>query len=255
MFVLDYHARPIFEKYAVTSIARAGAFLYIHKGHNDREIDPKEGEVGRNMRSWIYGAVLVVLSAGSVAAQTPTPIDTVPVSASRWGVGGQISYFRSSGADQGAYYFGGVYRYRIGSMLGFEGTIGYRGGQVFDFGTVNTNQLFANITTVPVTASLMVFIPLRNTTFVPYALLGAGLYMLNIDYSPDINKVVGDETKVKLGGHLGVGVELPLTQAINAHADYRYLLLSKIFDPGAVYDFSSKDYNGGAFTLGLMFYF
>lgn len=210
----------------------------------------------RTMRSWIYLVVLTVLSTGFAVAQTtPTQRDTVSISASRWGIGGQIGYFRSSGADQGAYYFGGVYRYKIGSMLGFEGTVGYRGGQVFNFGTVNANQLFADVTTIPLTASLVVYVPLRTTTFVPYALLGAGLYMLNIDYSPDINRVIGDETKVKLGGHLGFGVEVPLTQAINAHADYRYLLLSKIFDPGTVYDFSSKGYNGGTFNLGLLFYF
>jgi len=206
-------------------------------------------------RFWMYLGVFVLATAGVAAAQTPTPIDTIPISTSRLGFGAQVSYFRSSGADQGAYYFGGVVRYGIGSMLGFEGTLGYRGNQMFDFGTVNGNQLFADISTIPITASIMVFIPLRTTTFVPYGMLGAGLYMLSINYSPDINKVMGDETKVKAGGHLGVGLELPLTQTFNAHVDYRYLFLSKIFDSSSVYDFSSKDYNGGSVTLGLMFSF
>ena len=101
----------------------------------------------------------------------------------------------------------------------------------------------------------MVFIPLRSTSFVPYGTLGVGLYMLNIDYSPDINKVMGDETKAKAGVHLGFGAELPLTQSLSVHADYRYLFLSKIFDPGAIYDFSSKGYDGGALALGLMVFF
>jgi opacity protein-like surface antigen len=209
-----------------------------------------------NARVWTYLAAFTMLTVGLAAGQTmPSQLDTVPISVSRLGFGAQISYFRSSGADEGAYYFGGVVRYRIGQMLGFEGTLGYRGGQVFDFGTVSGNQLFANIATVPLTASVMVFLPLRTTSFVPYALLGVGAYMLSIDYSPDINKVMGDETKIKAGGHLGVGIELPLAQAFTAHADYRYLFLSKIFESGAAYDFSSKDYDGGAITLGLMFFF
>jgi opacity protein-like surface antigen len=172
-----------------------------------------------------------------------------------WGVGAQRGYFRSSGADEGAYYFGGVFRYRIGSMLGFEGTLGYRGRQAFNFGTVSGNQLYADISTVPLTASVMVFVPLRSTSFVPYDLLGAGLYMLGIDYSPDINNTMGDETRVKVGGHFGLGVELPVTQGVSANVDYRYLLLSKIFDPGAVYDFSGKDYNGWGLTLGITLFF
>src|SRR5512140_1333132 len=206
------------------------------------------------MRILILLASLTIAAAGFAQAQAP-PVDTVPISTTRWGFGAQVGYLRSSGADQGAYYFGGIVRYRIGSMLGFEGTLEYRGGQVFNFGTVNGNELFADVTTVPITASLLVFIPLRSTTFVPYGMLGIGLYTLGIDYSPDINKVMGDETKVKGGVDLGVGAELSLTQAITAHADYRYLFLSKIFDTGAVYDFSSKGYNGGAFNLGLMFFF
>jgi opacity protein-like surface antigen len=207
------------------------------------------------LQFWTCLVILTFVTAGLATAQTPTPIDTLPTSASSLSIGAQISYLKSSGADEGAYYFGGVVRYRIGSMLGFEGTLGYRASQVFDFGTVSGNQLFADVKAIPLTASLLVFIPLRNTTIVPYGLVGAGLYMLSIDYSPDINKVMGDETKVKAGGHLGVGAELPLGKAITAHADYRYLFLSKIFDSSAVYDFSSKDYDGGALTLGLMFFF
>ncbi len=207
------------------------------------------------MRSWIFIAALTLATTTFAVAQVPTPIDTIPISSTRWGFGGQVGYFRSSGADQGAYYFGGVARYRIGSMLGFEATLGYRGKQVFDFGTVSGNQLYADVSTIPVTVSAMLFIPLRSTSFVPYGILGAGLYMMSIDYSPDINKTMGDETKVKAGVHLGVGAVLPLSQSISAHADYRYLFLSRIFDPGAVYDFSSKGYDGGAFTVGLMVFF
>ncbi len=208
------------------------------------------------MKFCVVLVMLSALAAGLASAQTvPTRLDSVPVSASTLGFGAQVGYFRSSGADQGAYYFGGVVRYKLGSMLGFEGTLGYRGDQLFNFGTVSGNQLYANVNTIPLTASVIVFIPLQSTFFVPYGVLGVGLYMLSINYSPDINKVMGDETKTKAGVHLGFGAEVPLTQAIHAHVDYRYLLLNKIFDPGAVYDFSSKDYNGGSFTLGLMFFF
>jgi opacity protein-like surface antigen len=216
----------------------------------------EEAVKGKRMRLWVYLAFLFVITTGLAGAQTqPVALDTIPLSATRWGVGTQGGYFRSSRADQGAYYFGGVFRYKIGSMLAFEGTLGFRGKQVFNFGTVSGNQLYADVSAVPLTASLVLFLPLRSTSFVPYGLIGAGLYILSMDYSPDINKVTGDETKTKLGGHLGAGASLSLTPAVIAHADVRYLLLSKIFGSGPVYDFSSKGYNGASFTLGLMFYF
>ena len=210
----------------------------------------------RRMRHWVCLTFLFVITTGLAGAQTePGQLDTIPVTAARWGVGAQGGYFRSSGADEGAYYFGGVVRYKIGPMLAFEGTLGFRGEQVFNFGTVSGNELYANVSTVPLTASIMLFLPLQTTTFVPYGLVGAGLYILSMDYSPDINKLTGDETKTKLGGHLGAGVNLSLTPSVTAHVDARYLLLSEIFESSPTYDFSSKGYNGVSFTLGLMFFF
>ena len=207
------------------------------------------------MRYWIYLALAMMGVAGLAAAQTAIPIDTTVTATSRMGVGMQLGYFKSSGADQGAFYFGAAARYRIGSMLGFEATLGYWGEQAFDFGKVSGNDLSANVTSIPLTASVMVFLPLRSTSFVPYLLGGGGLYLLTIDYSADINKVMGDQTATEAGAHLGFGADLPLTQSVIAHADYRYLFISQVFESGSTFDFSSKKYGGGAFSLGFVVFF
>jgi opacity protein-like surface antigen len=229
-----------------------------------RRIDYSGGSMKRNGRgSWGlkarqagYLIILTLSMCGWAGGQTlPPQLDTMQTSSTLWGVGPQLGYFRSSGADEGAFYYGGVVRYKIGSMLGLEGTLGYRGDQVFDFGRIGGNSFSATIHTIPITVSAMVFIPLRTTSFVPYAVGGLGLYVLSIDYSADINKLMGDENKMKFGGHIGVGASLPLTQRIDLHADYRYLFLSKIFESGAALDFSSKNYGGSALTVGLLVFF
>ncbi|RPH36438.1 porin family protein [bacterium] len=213
---------------------------------------------GRKMMSWTNFIMLMLLgvsTAGLTAAQTAIPIDTVSPATSRFGVGAQLGYFKSSGADQGTVYYGAEARYMIGSMLGFEATLGYRGEQVFNFGKVAGNELSANITSVPFTVSMIIFIPLRSTSLVPYGLVGAGLYLMTVDYSADINKVMGDQTETEGGVHLGLGAQVPLTPGIVAHADYRYLFVSEIFESSPVYDFSSKKYGGGLMSLGLMVFF
>jgi opacity protein-like surface antigen len=207
------------------------------------------------MRYWIYLALAMMGAVGVVAAQTTVPIDTMASASSRVAMGLQLGYFNSSGADQGAFYFGAAAQYRIGSMLGFEATLGYWGQQAFDFGKVSGNDLSANVTSIPLMVSVMVFIPLRSTSFVPYLLGGGGLYLLTIDYSADINKVMGDQTATKAGAQLGFGADLPLTQSVIARADYRYLFISQVFESGSTFDFSSKKYGGGAFSLGFVVLF
>lgn len=197
----------------------------------------------------------VLATAGTFAQGFPVAVDTTSPSVARLGLGAQVGYFKSTGADQGAFSFGAEARYMIGSMLGLEGTLGYRTGQTFDFGRVAGAELSASVTSVPVTASLMLFLPLRNLSFVPYLVAGGGLYLLSIDYSADINAVMGDETKTKAGTHVGVGANFELTSRIAAHADYRYLFLNQIFGSSPAYNFSSKNYNGNALTVGFNIFF
>lgn len=200
-------------------------------------------------------ALGVLVTSGAFAQNFPVAVDTTGPSWTRLGLGAQVGYFKSTGADQGAFYFGAEARYMIGSMLGLEGTLGYRSGQTFNFGRVSGANLSADVSSVPITVSLMLFVPLRNVSFVPYLLAGGGLYILSIDYSADINAVVGDETRTKAGTHIGVGANFALTQSIAAHVDYRYLFLNEVFGSNPAYDFSSKDYNGNALTVGFNIFF
>ncbi len=199
---------------------------------------------------------LLLLGGQSVRAQvvTPLPSDSTRTTTLTYGLGGQIGYFKSSGADVGAVYLGLVGRVRIGSVVAVEGALGYRGSQDFNFGRVNGADLSAQVHSIPLSLSLLFRLPFHGDLST-YVLGGASLSITTIDYSADINKVLADETTTKGALHLGIGFEYPLNSSVGIHADYRYLFLGSVFSSTPQYDFSSKNYGGNQVTAGLVVYF
>ncbi|HEX9007410.1 MAG TPA: outer membrane beta-barrel protein [Bacteroidota bacterium] len=204
----------------------------------------------------IGGALLLAGSSRSARAQvvTPLPSDTARTITLTYGLGGQVGYFKSSGADLGALYVGVVGRARLGSSIGLEGTLGYRGGQTFNFGVINGANLSAQVQSIPVTASLIVKLPIQGSLST-YALGGVGLYFATVSYSAALAQVLANETVTKAGLHLGAGVEYPVNSSFGLHADYRYLFLGSVFSANPTYDFSGKNYGGSQLTAGLIVYF
>lgn len=194
------------------------------------------------------------LSAASAQVLTSFSSDTGRTTSLIYGLGGQIGYFKSSGADVGAAYFGLVGHARVGSFLAVEGALGYRGSQQFNFGRVNGADLSAQVHSIPLSLSLLIRLPFRGDLST-YVLGGASLSITTIDYSADINKVLADETPTKGALHLGIGFEYPLNRSIGVHADYRYLFLGSVFSSAPPYDFSGKNYGGSQAAAGLLVYF
>lgn len=197
-------------------------------------------------------AVGCSVASAQVAIQMPS--DTARTISLFYGLGGQIGYFKSSGADVGAIYYGLVGRARVGSILAVEGALGYRGAQQFNFGRVNGADLSAQVSSIPVSLSLLIRLPFQGDLST-YLVGGASLSFTTIDYSADINKVLADETATKGALHLGVGFEYPLSHSIGLHADYRYLFLGSVFSSAPQYDFSGKNYGGSQVAAGLLVYF
>ncbi len=205
---------------------------------------------------FLFGSLLLLAPIRSAQSQvlTPLPSDSARTITLTYGLGGQVGYFKSSGADVGGFYFGIVGRARLGSLVGLEGTFGYRGAETFNFGVINGADLSAQVSTIPVTVSLIVRLPFSGSLST-YALGGAGIYIASIDYSPEINKVLSDETRTKAALHLGVGAEYPINSGVGIHADYRYLFLGSVFSSNPTYNFTDKNYGGSQLTAGLVVYF
>ena len=179
-------------------------------------------------------ALATVISTAVFAQTTPTQ--------GRSGIGPRLGYYQAPDAEEGTMFIGIQARGR-GAIFGGEISAEYRGEQVYNVagGELNVRQ-------VPVTGSLLAFVPI-SPNFQPYGLAGLGAYYTITDY--DGGFVNSDtETKVNLGYHLGFGVDLPLNKQAALNIDYRYLFLDGDND-----DLGDKQYSGNVITGGLTFYF
>lgn len=157
------------------------------------------------------------------------------------GIGPRIGYYKAPDADEGTMFIGAQTRFR-GKFVGFELAAEYRGEQAYSAagGEFTVKQ-------VPVTASLMAFIP-AAPNFNPYALAGLGAYYTIYDYDEGVFSPE-DDSEVKIGYHLGFGADLPLNESAALNVDYRYLFLD------GNDDLADKEFSGNVISAGLTFYF
>lgn len=164
-----------------------------------------------------------------------------------FGFGPRLGFYTAGDADDGNFFGGLQARAKFGAIVGLEGSIEYRAGQEFAL----EDEVTANASSVPITASFMLFAPLSDYV-APYGLVGAGAYYTFYDYDGADDVVFDDNNRFEWGYHLGVGTELWFTDKTALSLDYRYLYL----DPGDdVEGFDDIGLDGNVFTASLMFYF
>lgn len=165
-----------------------------------------------------------------------------------FGIGPRLGYYHGSEIDDGTFYYGLQARLRLGSVIGLEGSVSYRPGTEGEANPV-TGQFFTYETKfVPVTGSLMFFIPIDG--FAPYGLAGVGAYYTIYD-SEDPRTENWDPT-FNFGYHLGFGLEIPFNDDVALNLDYRYIFLT----PEGEGDDAPEDadFSGNLITASLMFY-
>jgi opacity protein-like surface antigen len=166
-----------------------------------------------------------------------------------FGIGPRMGYYKAKDADNGNFLGGLQVRAHLGKVLGVEGAASYRTAATYKVKGYSLKER-----EVPVTASLLLYIPISDH-FEPYALGGFGAYYTFYDYSDDAKSIPGvhNHHKVTFGYHLGFGLEIPFTKHVALDADYRYVFLNPKSDTfGEVGD---ADFSGNMFTGALMFYF
>lgn len=163
------------------------------------------------------------------------------------GFGPRLGYYKSQDARDGNYFGGIQARARLGNSLGAEATLEYRAGNEYGFSEYSVRTSF-----VPITTSLMVFIPL-DRNFTPYGLGGIGAYYTNYNYSDRAEELgFSDDSSFNVGYHVGFGAEIPLNSSFALSLDYRYLFLNPEENEESLED---ANLNANAFTAALMFYF
>ncbi|HET6527350.1 MAG TPA: outer membrane beta-barrel protein, partial [Balneolaceae bacterium] len=121
------------------------------------------------------------------------------------------------------------------------GSVSYRPGTETSFAGQSYETKF-----VPVTGSLMLFLPIDG--FSPYGLAGIGAYYTIYDSEGPLSD--DWESQFDFGYHLGFGAELALSDDVALSLDYRYIFLT----PEGENAPEDADFSGNLFTLGLMFY-
>lgn len=162
-----------------------------------------------------------------------------------FGFGPRVGYYTAEDADDGTFYYGIQMRARMGEVVGLEGAVEYRPGTETSIDGVDQDF---ETKFVPVTGSLMLFLPLE-ASIAPYGLGGVGAYYTI--YEADGDFVDDWDSEFNFGYHAGFGLELPMSSNAALNLDYRYLFLTPDNENAP----EDADYSGNAFTVSLMFYF
>lgn len=166
------------------------------------------------------------------------------------GFGARGGYFISDDAETGAWFAGVHSRFRFGPVFGLEVALDYQGQQQFELENGDLQGEERDVRTIPVTASALIHAPLSNY-FVPYGIAGGGLYFTFEEFDDLLD--LEDETSINPGFHLGAGLEIPASQNIAVHGDWRYLFLEDALEENV--DFDEQVLSGSVFTFGITFYF
>ncbi|MDX9759072.1 MAG: outer membrane beta-barrel protein [Bacteroidota bacterium] len=179
-----------------------------------------------------------------------------------FGIGPTAGWYRSNDADEGALFFGMLGRVRLGNNVGLEASLAYRDAELFHTGQIDVEQLTADVTYVPITFSLNIFLPV-GSFLTPYATGGVGFYYTIESYDvarvgqSDIRALLEDEENFETGYHFGLGLEIPFGRNIAVHGEFRYLFLgSEITSIRDVVnlDTDTKNSDGVMLSGGVMVY-
>ncbi|MFC1849318.1 outer membrane beta-barrel protein [candidate division CSSED10-310 bacterium] len=168
----------------------------------------------------------------------------IPVSAAAWsndrntwGVGLHGSYWAPEDVDEETIFFGLHGRHRLFSRFAAEGSI--------DFYTEEIEK-GVDLILYPIQVS-GIFYFISTDHFELNGLFGVGWYFWEID-SEYINEKDHD-----FGGHLGAGIELPLTNYLSIQGDVRWVYLKPDVENDD-FEVDEIDLTGVWATLGITFY-
>jgi opacity protein-like surface antigen len=164
---------------------------------------------------------------------------------SSFSIGPRLGYYKAQNADDGTFYYGLQARIRFNEVLGIEGSVSYRPGTESSFNVPGVGEQTYETKFVPVTGSLMLFLPIDGIS--PYGIAGIGAYYTIYDSEGPLADEW--ESQFDFGYHLGFGAELAFSDDVALSLDYRYLFLT----PEGENEPEDADFSGNVFTAGLMF--
>ncbi len=156
-------------------------------------------------------------------------------------IGPELGFQKATDADDGKFTGGVALRVKVIPVLGFEASVAYR-SESYSNGA-------ATVTSWPVMVTGLIYpIP------IVYGAIGTGWYNTSFTYdrSRFLLLAPSDETKQKVGWHLGGGVELPIVgTGSKIIADIRYVFID--YDFKSVPGMGDKKSDFYVFTVGILF--
>lgn len=147
---------------------------------------------------------------------------TASVQAEEWKLGGQVGGLTINDAENNQVLFGGHMELMLSNTFGIRGDVSYRSEEEFSFQSENVGDLSMVSTTLPITVSANLYIPL--VVLQPYATAGIGWYVHDFEFSQDFLDL-GEENhkETDVAWHLGVGTTLALAPKVDLFGEYRAL--------------------------------
>lgn len=152
------------------------------------------------MKNRLFVIVILLASVSILTAQS-------------FSIGPQVGFSKTNDADKATVIPSVAARLDL-LGLGIEGSIGYKADKYYD-GAVKVISYPVLVT------GLLKILPILHGE------AGIGWYNTKYDYSDVINDIgTEDDTKQKIGYHLGAGVSLPFGN-VNLTGDLRYIFMNK----------------------------
>ncbi len=176
-------------------------------------------------------ALLILLLVPTQAASA----ETMPP----FGLGARLGFLKATEADDPIAYGGVLARFHLTESLAIEGSVDYR-RETYENGDIT-------VRTIPVMATGLFYIA-PGLPISPYLLAGVGWYYADIDHTGRF-VTLGNIRRNRIGGHLGAGIELPLSRSLAIDGNFRYVFLD-LNEP-------AKDIRADAWlgTVGVILYF
>jgi opacity protein-like surface antigen len=198
----------------------------------------------------VVGAAVLLMT---VASPRFTSAQSIGVGARMAIVKGGDSPLLSDTGEDRARFTGALARVKVG-RLAVEGSV--------DQHTFEDDTTGATIKCYPIQASLIYYF--SKTKRGLYVLGGAGYYLQKLSLTDDNDELV-TSTAHSIGYHLGVGLELELSQHLTAFTDYRYtfadaptfggITSSVLSSVGLHGDAEGLNTKGSMWVTGVMIYF
>jgi outer membrane protein W len=170
-------------------------------------------------------------------SESPSPAAAAVDHTGAWAVAPRLGYVLTPDADNNTWTAGVQLRHYAWELIALEASVDFHHDR-YEGGDLRTAL-------VPIELSGLIF-PFKNWEIRPYGIAGVDLVFMTTRYSGSLS-ANSNSTRAYLGGHVGLGTEVDLSEKIWLDVDFRWIFMQE----PAHFSGDSSDYL--QFTVGINF--